>query len=382
MTREQAQELLNKHQLGTCTPEEQQLLDNWYLHEAAKQPVAEGPADPLMEEELIWNRIIQETPEAAKIRYFKKWYAVASAAAILIFISFGAYLFINKQQAPKQLVHQPNSKNEILPGGNKAILTLANGRQITLTGARNGTLAVQGAVAINKTADGRIVYDSSEKAGTDEAKLAYNTMTTPRGGQYWVVLPDGSRVLLNAASSLTYPTAFTGTERKVELTGEAYFEVAHNAARPFRVYSKSQIVEVLGTHFDINTYDDEPAVKTTLLEGRVKVTSTAKNQTRFLQPGQQAFLNALAFNVSDVDADEATAWKNGLFVFESNDIQQIMRMVSRWYDVDVAYAGNLPTDKFSGSVSRFSNVTEVLNILQLTRKVHFKVSGKQITVSE
>jgi hypothetical protein len=383
MTREQAQELLNKYQLGNCTPEEQQMLDNWYLHEADKQPVAEGPADPLMEEELMWNRIVDEIPETAKIRYFKKWYSIASAAAILVFVSFGAYLFIKKRQVPAQLVHQSNPKNDILPGGNKAILTLANGKQITLTGARNGTLAVQGAVAINKTADGRIVYDSSEKSASDNAKLtAYNTMTTPRGGQYWVVLPDGSRVLLNAASSLTYPTTFSGTERKVELTGEAYFEVAHNAAKPFRVYSKSQIVEVLGTHFNINTYDDEPAIKTTLLEGKVKVTSTAKNQTRILQPGQQAFLNALAFNVSDVDVDEATAWKNGLFVFESNDIQQIMRMVSRWYDVDVAYTGNLPSDKFSGSVSRFSNVSEVLNTLQLTRKVHFKVSGKKISVSE
>ncbi|SEO23655.1 FecR family protein [Mucilaginibacter sp. OK283] len=383
MTREQAQELLNKYQLGNCTPEEQQMLDNWYLHEADKQPVAEGPADPLMEEELMWNRIVDEIPETAKIRHFKKWYSIASAAAILVFVSFGAYLFIKKRQAPAQLVHRSNPKNDILPGGNKAILTLANGKQITLTGARNGTLAVQGAVAINKTADGRIVYDSSEKSRSDEAELnTYNTMTTPRGGQYWVVLPDGSRVLLNAASSLTYPTTFSGTERKVELTGEAYFEVAHNAAKPFRVYSKSQIVEVLGTHFNINTYDDEPAIKTTLLEGKVKVTSTAKNQTRILQPGQQAFLNALAFNVSDVDVDEATAWKNGLFVFESNDIQQIMRMVSRWYDVDVAYTGNLPSDKFSGSVSRFSNVSEVLNTLQLTRKVHFKVSGKKISVSE
>jgi hypothetical protein len=383
MTREQAQELLNKYQLGNCTPEEQEMLDNWYLHEADKQPVAEGPADPLMEEELIWNRIVNEIPETAKIRRFKKWYSIASAAAILVFVSFGAYLYTKNRQVPAPLVHQSNSKNDILPGGNKAILTLANGKQITLTGARNGTLAVQGTVAINKTADGRIVYDSSEKPGSDDARLnAYNTMTTPRGGQYWVVLPDGSRVLLNAASSLTYPTTFTGNERKVELTGEAYFEVAHNAAKPFRVYSKSQIVEVLGTHFNINTYDDEPAVKTTLLEGKVKVTSTAKKQTLILQPGQQAFLNELAFNVSDVDVDEATAWKNGLFVFESNNIQQIMRMVSRWYDVDVTYAGTLPTDKFSGSVSRFSNVSEVLSTLQLTRKVHFKVSGKKISVSE
>ena len=244
MTREQAQELLNKHQLGKCTPEEQQLLDRWYLSEAAKQPVADAPADPLKEEKLIWDRIAQEIPEATKIRHFKKWNSIAAAAAILIFVSFAAYFLIGSRQPANQLVQQSYVKNDILPGGNKAILTLANGRKITLTGARNGTLAVQGAVAINKTADGRIVYNASEGATSGDATTAYNTMTTPRGGQYWVVLPDGSRALLNAASSRTYPTTFNGNERKVELTGEAYFEVAHNAAKPFRVYSKSQIVEV------------------------------------------------------------------------------------------------------------------------------------------
>jgi len=382
MTREQAQELLNKHQLGECTPEEQQLLDRWYLSEAAKQPVADAPADPLKEEKLIWDRIAQEIPEVTKIRHFKKWNSIAAAAAILIFVSFAAYFLIGSRQPANQLAQQPYVKNDILPGGNKAILTLANGRKITLTGARNGTLAVQGTVAINKTAYGRIVYNALEGATSGDTTTAYNTMTTPRGGQYWVVLPDGSKALLNAASSLTYPTTFSGNERKVELTGEAYFEVTHNTAKPFRVYCKSQVVEVLGTHFNVNTYDDEPAVKTTLLEGKVKVTAVVKNQIRVLQPGQQASLNPTAFNVSDVDTDEAIAWKNGTFTFESNDIQQIMRMVSRWYDVDVTYKGNQPADKFTGSVSRFSNVSEVLNTLQLTRKVRFKIDGKRIIVSE
>lgn len=383
MTREQAHELLNKYQLGNCTPEEQQLLDHWYLSEAAKQAVADEPSDPLTEENLIWDRIAKEIPEATQIRRFKKWHSIAAAAAILIFISFGGWFFTKSHQTAKQLAQQSPVQNDILPGGNKAVLTLANGRQITLTGARNGILAVQGGVSVNKTADGRIVYNSSKKATSDDTeKMAFNTMTTPRGGQYWVILPDGSKALLNAASSLTYPTNFSGAERKVELTGEAYFEVAHNANKPFRVYSKSQIVEVLGTHFNINTYDDEPDVRTTLLEGKVKVTSVVKKQVRILKPGQQAALNPLSFNVNDVDVEEATAWKNGIFIFESNDIQQIMRMVSRWYDVDVIYKGNLPTDKFTGSVSRFSNVSQVLNTLQLTRKVRFKIEDKKITVSE
>ncbi|QTE38619.1 DUF4974 domain-containing protein [Mucilaginibacter gossypii] len=383
MTREQAQKLLNKYQLGSCTPEEQQLLDHWYLSEAAKQPVRDEPSDPLTDEKLIWDRIAKEIPEATQTRRFKKWYSIAAAAAILIFISFGAWFFTKSHQTAKQLAQQSPIQNDVLPGGNKAVLTLANGRQIILTGARNGALAVQGKVAINKTTDGQIVYNSSRSSASDiAAKPIYNTMTTPRGGQYWVVLPDGSKALLNAASSLTYPTNFGGAERKVELTGEAYFEVAHNPDKPFRVYSKSQIVEVLGTHFNINTYDDEPDIRTTLLEGKVKVTSVVKNQIRVLKPGQQAVLNPYSFNVNDVDVEDATAWKNGTFTFENNDIQQIMRMVSRWYDVDVVYKGSLPADKFTGFVSRFSNVSEVLRMLQLTHKVKFKMDGKQITVSE
>ncbi len=383
MTREQAQELLNKYQLGNCTPEEQQLLDHWYLSESAKQPVADEPSDPLTDEKLIWDRIAKEIPEATQMRRFKKWHSMAAAAAILIFTSFGAWFFTKSHQTAKQLAQESPIQNDVLPGGNKAVLTLANGRQITLTGARNGTLAVQGGVSVNKTADGRIVYNSSKKVTSNAAeKMGFNTMTTPRGGQYWVVLPDGSKALLNAASSLTYPTNFSGAERKVELTGEAYFEVAHNPDKPFRVYSKSQVVEVLGTHFNINTYDDEPDIRTTLLEGKVKVTSVVKNQVRVLKPGQQAVLNTYSFDVNDIDVEDATAWKNGTFTFENNDIQQIMRMVSRWYDVDVVYKGTLPADKFTGFVSRFSNVSEVLRMLQLTHKVKFKIDGKQITVSE
>lgn len=379
-------ELYEKYLSGKCTPEERKLLDD-YLDEFDLKDIPWDEKIGKREdfEREIFNKISDRVEKNPYIlRKIKiKWMSVA-ASILLVAFSAGLYLANRHDEKLSLVQHKSHPfKNDIAPGGNKAILTLANGKQVILTGAKNGTIAQQGAVVINKTADGRIVYNSSQKSTSDEAKLiAYNTMTTPRGGQYWVVLPDGSRVLLNAASSLTYPTIFSGNERKVELTGEAYFEVAHNAAKPFRVYSKSQTVEVLGTHFNINTYDDEPAVKTTLLEGKVKVTSAAKNQSRILQPGQQAFLNPLAFNISNVDVEEATAWKNGLFVFESNDIQQIMRIVSRWYDVDVAYSGILPADKFTGSVSRFSNVSEVLNTLQLTRKVHFKVEGKKITVSE
>ncbi len=332
---------------------------------------------------MIWSRIVNELWKTPKIRYFKKWHAIASAAAVLIFVLFGTYLYIKKKPLSIQQTSHNSNQNNILSNKNKATLTLANGQQIMLTGAGNGTLTVQGAVTVNKTADGTIIYHSTGKSAADGTKtISYNIMTTPRGGQFCVVLPDGSKVLLNAASSLTYPTTFLGNERKVNLTGEAYFEVAHNAAKPFRVYSKGQIVEVLGTQFNINTYDDEPAVKTTLVEGKVKITATAKNQVGILQPGQEVSINASTFNIRNVEVEQAIAWKNGQFMFENDDIQQIMRMVSRWYDVDVIYSGPLPDDKFTGFVSRFSNVSEVLNTLQLTRKVHFKINNKKITVSE
>ncbi|WPU96113.1 DUF4974 domain-containing protein [Mucilaginibacter sabulilitoris] len=385
MTREQAQELLTKYQLGKCTSEEKILLDRWYLNEAAKQPVPDAPHDPLKEEQLIWNRILQEIPADHKVRYLKKWHSIAAAAAVLFFLSFGIYFLSKKAVVTNKLVKNQPLKNDISPGGNKAILTLANGSQIILTGAKNGTIAQQGLVAVDKTADGQIVYNNGQGSsglGETADKVAMNTMTTPRGGQYWVVLPDGSRVLLNAASSLTYPTSFSGNERKVELTGEAYFEVAHNAAKPFKVSSNGQTVEVLGTHFNINAYKDEPAIKTTLLEGKVKVTANALNKAHFLQPGQQSVFNAQTFAVNQVETDGVVAWTNGQFVFEGDNIQYIMRTVSRWYDVDITYNGTAPDDIFGGSVSRFNNISEVLKILQLTGKVHFKIEGRKIIVSK
>jgi ferric-dicitrate binding protein FerR (iron transport regulator) len=385
MTREQAQELLTKYQLGKCTPDEKILLDRWYFNEAAKQAVPDAPQHLLKEEQLIWNRILEEVPLDKKVRHLKKWHSIAAAAAVLFFLSFGIYFSSKKTVITNKVAKNQPLKNDIAPGGNKAILTLANGSQIVLTGAKNGTIAQQGLVAVNKTADGQIVYKNGQGSsglGQTANKVTMNTMTTPRGGQYWVVLPDGSRVLLNSSSSLTYPTSFSGNERKVELTGEAYFEVAHNPSKPFRVNSNGQTVEVLGTHFNINAYNDEAAIKTTLLEGKVKVTDNAKHKVHFLQPGQQAVFNAQTFEVNPVETDGVIAWKNGQFVFDGDNIQYIMRMVSRWYDVDVTYNGPVPDDIFGGSVSRFGNVSEVLKTLQLTGKVHFKIEGQKIIVSK
>ena len=242
----------------------------------------------------------------------------------------------------------------------------------------------QGNSLINKVADGELIYQRSPNIDSQSAEMVgYNQIDIPRGGEYQeIVLSDGTRVWINSASTLRYPAAFTGHDRKVELTGEAYFEVAQNPAKPFTVSCSSQTVEVLGTHFNINAYQDEPAIKTTLLEGKVNVTSAANNEVRILQPGQQSALVGNSFTVNPVDIEEAVAWKNGQFIFNNDNIQYIMRTISRWYNVDVEYSGIIPDDTFGGGTSRFENVSQVLNILQLTGKVHFEIEGRKIIVSK
>jgi hypothetical protein len=383
MNKEQAQELFEKYKLGICTPEEKLLLERWYLEESVRQPMPEAPEDPSKEEQIIWNRILEILPAEPKILRLRKWYSIAAAAAILIFLSIGLYFVVNKP-VQQQIAGNQIHKNDIGPGGNKAILTLADGKEIVLTGARNGLLATQRSTEIKKTEDGKIIYTNDQSlSDKSSANVQYNTITTPRGGQYQVTLPDGSRVFLNAASSLIYPTVFAGNERKVTLAGEAYFEVAHNSHQPFRVSSNGQTVEVLGTHFNINAYSDERLIKTTLLEGSVRVSRGQK--TVVLKPGQQAQISDRDTDsdisiISDADIEEAVAWKNGLFILDDH-IQPVMRLISRWYDVDVIYDGAAPDDIFGGEVPRFQNISEVLKVLQLTKKVHFKIDGRKIIVS-
>ena len=227
-----------------------------------------------------------------------------------------------------------------------------------------------------------MIYSSSKVASSTGGKdlrgaVAYNTLTTPRGGQYHLTLSDGTSVWLNAASSIKYPIAFTGNERRVEITGEVYFEVEHNAAKPFRVICNGQTVEDLGTHFNINAYNDENAVKTTLLEGSVNVSAAGKN--KMLKPGEQAQLQHGNIRIADVDVNKVAAWKNGLFQFNDDNIRDIMRQLGRWYDVDIKYEGNLPDWEFSGAIPRNANLSQVLDILSFV-KVHFRIDGKTIVV--
>ena len=375
--------LAKKMQDGTITPEEKQEFERWYA--SFNDSYIEINSDENLED--LEHRIYTNIIAKAHIKPLRKTvllWKIASSAAAVILIFFGIYYF-NHTDTPEIAYTKKHIATDITHGENKAILTLADGSVISLDSANNGKIAKQSGIEITKTADGQLVYTTSEKSSDLASNsLLFNTVSTPRGGQYQIVLPDGTHVWLNASSSLKYPTSFKGSERKVELEGEAYFEVVSNKKMPFRVLSKNQLVEVLGTHFNINSYADENVTKTTLLEGSVKIARLSGAQKslsdyKILIPGQQAVL-AEKIKVSNVDTEEAVAWKNGELMFSSQEIKGVMRQISRWYDVDIIYEDNIDDIILSGSISKYANVSKVLEILELTGNIHFKIEGRRILV--
>lgn len=301
---------------------------------------------------------------------------IAVAAAVLLSLSTTIFVLFKRghqeiaQQTPRKSVN-----NDIAPGGDRAVLTLADGRKIVLDTASNGALVKQGGIKVIKMG-GQLSYSHQ----SNSSQVLYNTITTPRGGQYQVVLPDGSQVWLNAASSLRFPTAFTGKDRRVEIQGEAYFEVSRQKDMPFIVSVYGAEVQVLGTHFNVMAYSDEAAVKTTLLEGSVKLVSGSSSvvlkpqqQSQLTKEGQLKVLNG-------VDVEDVMAWKNGLFHFENADLAMIMRQLSRWYDVDVSFQNKTDKDLFVMEMPRNSRLSEVLRVLELIGNVRFKIEGKKIIV--
>lgn len=307
----------------------------------------------------------------------RKWWLMA--ASIIVCFSVGLYFMYSNRQPLPQVTQTKSNKHDFLPGSNKAILTLAGGKQILLAGASNGRLAKQGHVSINKTADGKIIYNAT---GEKQNEVLYNTVSTPRGGQYHLTLTDGTEVWLNAASSITYPVTFNGKIRDVQISGEVYFEVTHNAQKPFKVTSGMQTVEVLGTHFNINSYPDELQQKTTLLEGAVKVVTSSDAVT--LSPGGQSIIDNASKEhkikvVENANTEEAVAWKNGKFAFNYTDIGSVMRQISRWYDVEIEYEGKVPDKKLSGSFSRNTNASNALKLLEFSG-VNFKIEGRKIII--
>lgn len=315
--------------------------------------------------------VSSKTEESSAIRLFN-WRKIAVAASVLVAIGIGTLVLLQKrEQSPVTIVSKESNDKE--PGKTGAILTLSDGSKIVLDSAGNGLLANQNNTAVSKNNSG-VVY----KAGSG-ALVVYNTMTTPRARQYNLELSDGTKVWLNASSSITFPTSFATNERKVILTGEAYFEVAKDKTRPFRVSVNDMQVNVLGTHFNVNAYDDEAAVNTTLLEGSVLLTE--KGQKVLLKPGQQGQKQKLGVIVvnDNVNLEEVMGWKNGVFYFDNASLQTILRQVSRWYDVDVVFEKGVPSRTFEGEIQRNLQLSQVLKILE-KNKVHFKIEGKILRV--
>jgi transmembrane sensor len=378
--------LLQKYASGEISPEERTVLYRaltddhnesefkTILHDLAGQTKGDAHYN-----ESDWTGVIrsilEQKAERPKLRPLQKIWFRAAAAAIFIGLLFGTYFLITKKSENPAIATSQFKSPDVAPGSNKATLTLGNGSTMILDSQAVGTLAQQGNAKIVKIDSGQLSYKiESDKPSFSED----NTLSTPRGGQYQLVLPDGTKVWLNAASSITYPTAFTNKERKVTVTGEAYFEVVHNAKMPFIVKVNNQEITDLGTSFNINAYPDEANIKTTLLEGSVSV--SYNNQKELLKPGQQSQATGNNLTVVDhADLKKVMAWKNGLFRFDGDDLSTVMRSISRWYDVDVVYDVK-PTDHFTGVISRNVNASEVFNMLELTGAVHFKIKDKTVTV--
>jgi len=374
MSNEELDILVKKYLDNTCSPQERAALESWYNKETELSEVHEDSGDYRKLESAIWKSLEKDTLPPRRIN----WPVISGAAAAVLLLLCSVLYFHNPQQAIQSVKQEDQTASRILPGGNKAELLLADGSIVPLSDAKTGLLVKQGEVAISKPEEGRISYQAS--AAQTEEDISFNTLKTPKGGQYQIDLPDGTRVWLNSASSLKFPTAFSDAERRVEVSGEVYFEVAVNKKKPFKVSSAGQTVVVLGTHFNVNAYPEERMIRTSLLEGSVKVISERKSVT--IKPGQQTVFDTQTqeTTVQNMDADAVLAWQKGYFQFNNEDIRSIMRKLSRWYDIEVEYSDKFIDQRFNGSVSRFEEAAKVLRMLEYTGTVHFKTKGRRVTV--
>ena len=424
MTKEEAKALILKYNSGLCSDGERELVEDWYSQFAIDEAsgLSESDFDQIGVE--MWAGLPDEVKgSAGRGRSIKLWRRIAAAVAVLLIVGLSIFFYSRYTNTLRHLEGSAATRdlvNDLNPGSNKAYLILSNGKRVSLTDAANGAIAKEAGVEITKTADGQVIYTTRHpEGGTTEGPVsgsrdisslgfprhdggrvemtAMNTIETPRGGQYQIRLPDGSKVWLNAASKLIYPVSFIGRgQREVTLSGEAYFEIAKDKSHPFHVKTLKQDVEVLGTHFNINSYADEPNIKTTLLEGSVAVRhlegSAARRDLSYrrddakdrddaiLKPGQQSILAGGKIKVVPADLEEAVAWKNGLFRFENADLPTVMRQIARWYDVDIVYPAQIPEGTFTGEVYRNMTASKVLDGLGFTG-VKFKIEGKKIIIT-
>lgn len=381
------QEQQELSQWAQMSPANEELLDQLTTDETLRKELLDY-YEAEEAKEIIWKKIDSATNEKESlpvlpltVRTRWKYKFAIAAVTIATLITTGVYLTLRRPGKPVVTAVANTDPARVLPGGNKAVLTLASGKKIILDDAANGKLAEEGNSIVSKTKDGELEY----KAGTQtvNSKVTINTLATPKGGQFTIVLPDRTIVWLNAASSITYPTAFTGAERRVQITGEAYFEVAKNTAKPFKVQitsgDREEEIEVLGTHFNVNAYEDEAAVRTTLLEGKVKVSAIGINQSSILKPGEQVSLSSQLSHPMPVETEEVIAWKNGEFSFSGAPIEVVLKQAARWYDIEVEYPNGKPTDRFRGHISRNVNLNQLLEIFRIS-EVKFRLEGQKLIV--
>lgn len=377
--KEAFESLTEKMLRGTITPAEQAQLNEWFDILENKEPSYIITEDVTREElkSRLLNRIKRDAGFPANNRLrrdhlFLLIGQIAACALIILGISIWIYSYKGKRVAPSSI-----TQTDIAPGKNGAVLTLSDGRKIILDshGSSTSVVVQNGTQAINK--DGALRYQNAKQTGN--GSVVYNTLSTSEGRQYKLILPDGSAVWLNAASTIKYPVAFTGNSRTVEITGEAYFEVAHNAACPFHVKAGKTDVCVLGTHFNINAYNDEENICTTLLQGSVKVTEG--KTIKYLKPGQQSVANPASADIRIVLADTGavTAWKNGFFEFEGTSLAAMLRQMSRWYGIEVQFEGAVPDMRFGGKLRRSLPLSGVLEFLK-EGGIRYSLEGTRLTI--
>jgi ferric-dicitrate binding protein FerR (iron transport regulator) len=371
--------LSKKYLAGAASEEEKDRLLQWYNaydeHTLTAHLTASGTETEAAMEQRMRHRLMAATAPEQRVVPMQRGNGWKVAAAILLLVTAGGSFYV-WQSGKKQVLAEKAAA--IMPGSDKATLTLADGTEVNLDSAGTGVLTVQGNSKVTKTTHGQIVYKNENATAP---AVTYNVLRTPRGGQYKISLPDGTDVWLNASSSISYPTAFTGKERTVSITGEAYFEVAGDVEQPFTVKVNNMEVLVLGTHFNINAYADESTINTTLLEGAVLVKT--RSAMRHLNPGQQAKATPDGdgiIKVGRVDVNSAIAWKNGYFSFDEADIPTVMRQLSRWYNIEVKYSGKIPGETFTGEIGRSLTQEQLLKVLSQA-KINFKVEeGKRIII--
>ena|SRR5690606_26707373 len=375
MTEKEIHVLLEKYITGECSQQEKDFLERWYASELQKKIFETDESDLRTVKDELWERIVDKRPEITKRRIaWRVWAGVAAVLLIGFFVIYHETQRTDKTPGEKIVTRTQN----VLPGGNKAVLTTGDGKQIILTDEADGVIEQGDGFIIRKQEDGLVSFEITDQK--KHATHVNNTIETPKGGIYQVILPDGSKAWLNSASSISFPSNFSNEERSVSIKGEVYFEVRRDVSRPFRVEASQQRIEVLGTKFNINAYADEPYVRTSLLEGSVSVRGAEREHV--LKPGFEMITNKNGKDrIAKADIEAIMAWKEGVFQFDRVELSALMRQLARWYDVEVIYTGAYPKDEFVGKIKRNEDIRKILNVLRYGN-IDVSLEGRKLMVGQ